>query len=172
METEYLGPARVTGGKSGQLTVVLDDGAGTAVTAQSAFTFPYSPSVDDSLLVLGQSGQFYAIGVLSGQAPSVLHFPGDVSVQAVEGKLTLTSDQAVEIQAPRVTLRAGILRTIADEVVEKAGSLRRWVRGLMAVRAGRSRRVVDGDDTTRCQNSTTLAKDTVTVDGDQLHLGH
>jgi len=61
---------------------------------------------------------------------------------------------------------------MADRVVEKADHLRRWVRGLMALRAGESRRLIDGQDTTRCENSTTLAKDTVKIDGDQLHLGH
>jgi hypothetical protein len=99
-------------------------------------------------------------------------FPGDVTIRALAGKLTLASEQAVELCAPRITLRAGLIRTLANEVIEKANELRRWVRGLLAIRAGQSRRVVDGEDTTRCQNSTTLAKDTVTVDGDQLHLGH
>ena len=77
-----------------------------------------------------------------------------------------------EFVRPRVTLRAGVLRTLAHSVVEKADDFRRWVRGLLAIRAGSSRRIVDGEDSTRCQNSTTLAKDTVKIDGDQLHLGH
>jgi hypothetical protein len=46
------------------------------------------------------------------------------------------------------------------------------VQGLLAIRAGSCQRTIDGDDSTRCTNSTTLAKGTVTVDGDRLHLGH
>ena len=171
-DTTYLGPARVLRTVGNRFEVELDDGDASKVMVRPSFTFPYKPTAEDSLLVLGQDGQHFAVGVLSGSGPSTLHFQGDVSIHAVDGKLTLASNQAVELRAPRVTIRAGILRTIADEVVEKSSAFRRWVRGLMATRAGRSRRVIDGDDTTRCQNSTTLAKDTVTVDGDQLHLGH
>jgi hypothetical protein len=171
-DTTYLGPARVLRTVGNQFEVELGDADATKVLVRPAFTFPYVPTAEDSLLVLGQDGQHFAVGVLSGSGPGTLHFPGDVSIHAVDGKLTLASDEVLRLRAPRVTLRAGILRTIADEVVEKSASFRRWVRGLMATRAGRSRRVIDGDDTTRCENSTTLAKDTVTVDGDQLHLGH
>jgi hypothetical protein len=169
---DYLGPARVTCRVANHITVALEGADGKQVSVEPAFTFPYEAAVDDQLLVLGQGERYYAVGVLSGQAPCNLSFPGDVTIRALAGKLTLASEQAVELCAPRITLRAGLIRTLANEVIEKANELRRWVRGLLAIRAGQSRRVVDGEDTTRCQNSTTLAKDTVTVDGDQLHLGH
>jgi len=174
---QFLGPGRVLPGDSkrpgtNQLMVELDDELATQVEVAPAFTFPYQPVTGDRLLVLGNGTQYFAVGVLGGQGPSRLHFPGDVSLHAVDGKLTLASDQAIQVRAPKVTIRAGILRTIVDNVTEKAGGVRRWVRGLLAVRAGQSRRVIDGQDTTRCENSTTLAKDTVTIDGDQLHLGH
>ena len=168
----YLGPAKVIG-KQGQVILVeLENADRDQVVAQTAFTFPYEPAADDRLLVMGQGTQHFAVGVLSGSKPGVLAFAGEAHIRAINGKLTLASDQAIALRAPRITVRTGILRTIATSVVEKADHVRRWVRGLMAIRAGNSRRVVDGEDSTRCQNSTTLAKDTVKIDGDQLHLGH
>ena len=170
---DYLGPAIVQQStRPGELRVRLQDEREDEVSVTPAFTFPYDPAPGDTLLVLGQGDRHYAVGVIAGSRPASLAFPGDADVRAVGGRLTLASDRAVELSAPRVTIRAGVLRTLAERVVEKTEGLRRWVRGLLAVRAGQSRRVVDGEDSTRCENSTTLAKDTVKIDGDQLHLGH
>ena len=176
--TTYLGPATVVRVERQDLHVTLDEADARPVVATAAFTFPYTPAAGDRLLVLGQalpspqSASYFAVGVLSGSRPNVLAFEGDTSVQAVHGKLTLASDQAIELRAPRITVRTGLLRTLATNIIEKADHVRRWVRGTLAIRAGNSRRIVDGEDSTRCQNSTTLAKDTVKIDGDQLHLGH
>ena len=170
--TTYLGPAKVIRKQGHSILVELENGDANQVLASPAFTFPYEATADDMLLVLGQENNHFAVGVLSGSKPQTLEFPGDAHVLTVNGKLTLASDQAIELRAPKVTIRTGILRTIATTVVEKADSMRRWVRGMFALRAGESRRIVDGEDSTRCENSTTLAKDTVKIDGDQLHLGH
>ena len=170
--TTYLGPAKVLGGNGRELRVQLEDETATEVTAQAAFSFPYEPHEGDTLLVLGQPSNHFAVGVIAASKPQALAFPGETRVHAMQGRLILSSDQAVELRGPRVSVRTGLLRTVAARVVEKADSMRRWVRGVFALRAGESRRVVDGLDSTRCENSTTLAKDTVKIDGDQLHLGH
>lgn len=173
--TTYLGPATVLApAKAGPqvLQVELADDNNRQVSVTPAFTFPYEASAGDTLLVLGQGNNYYAVGVIAGSRPKSLMFPGDAHVGTIAGKLTLASDQAVELRAPKVTVRTGLLRTVAANVVEKADNFRRWVRNVLAIRAGESRRLVDGEDSTRCENSTTLAKDTVKIDGDQLHLGH
>lgn len=168
----WLGPATVLATATSAAQVRLADPVGTVATAQFAFTFPYVPAVGDSLLVLAQDGRHYALGVLAGSRPASLSFAGDADVRTVGGTLTLASDEAIELRAPRITLRAGTLRTIARTVTETADTLQRWIKGLVALRAGSSRRTVDGEDSTRCQDSVTLAKGTVQIDGDQLHLGH
>lgn len=170
--TTYLGPARVVRANGRELIVQLEQDDGRQVTVTPAFTFPYRPAVGDTLLVLGQPRRNFAVGVIAGARPAALVFEGDADVRAVNGSLRLTSDRAIELRAPRVTVRAGLVRTIAERCVEKFDGMRRWVRGLLAVRAGESRRLIDGDDTTRCQNSTTLAKGSVKIDGDHLNLGH
>jgi hypothetical protein len=169
---EYLGPARVLAVIQAASRVALDGDVARTVDATHAFSLPFRPQVGDELLVLGRGGQWFAVGVLGGARPAALEFPGDVDVRAVGGTLTLASDRAVAITAPKITLRAGVLRTVARSVVEKAEQVHRWVRGLLALRAGEVRRTVDGLDATRCGDSTTLAKGTVKIDGDQLHLGH
>ncbi|HEX5052275.1 MAG TPA: DUF3540 domain-containing protein [Planctomycetota bacterium] len=171
-EATYLGPAEVLARDRTGVTVRLANATRDEVAAVLAFTFPYQPAPGDSLLVLAQGGRHYAVGVLAGSRPTSLEFQGDVDVRAVGGTLTLAGDDGVEVEAPRITLRAGVLRTIAHSVVEKAEQVHRWVKGLLAIRAGTSRRTVDGEDSTRCQDSVTLAKGTVKIDGDQLHLGH
>ena len=170
--TTYLGPAEVLDAHGAALRVRLEDGTESEVDARVAMTFPYEPTPGDSLLVLGQDEDHFAVGVLHASRPQALTFHGDAELRTIGGRLTLASDHSVELRAPRVTVHAGLLRRIAGRVVEKADELRRWVRGTLSLRAGNSRRTIDGDDTTRCHNSTTLAKDTVKIDGDQLHLGH
>lgn len=170
--TTYLGPATVLAARGRTAMLRLADAARSEVEGTLALTFPYDAAPGDELLVLGQDGRHFVVGVLTASRPAALVFHGDVDVHAVGGRLTLHGDRAVELDAPRVTLRAQVLRTLANTVVEKADQVRRWVRGLLAIRAGSSRRTIDGHDSTRCQNSTTLAKETVTIDGDQLHLGH
>lgn len=171
-EPAYLGPATVVRMEGRAVLVRLALTPTAEVHAALAFTFPYEPQVGDSLLVMGQDQRFYALGVLAGAGQTRLEFHGDVDLRAFGGTLRIASDEKVEIEAPRLTLRAGVLRTLAQSIHEKADQLQRWVRGLLAVRAGTSRRTVAGEDSTRCHDSVTLAKDTVKIDGDQLHLGH
>lgn len=171
-DTAYLGPATVVRAEGRSAVVCLANASTAEVRAQLAFTFPYEPQVGDSLLVMGQEHGYYAVGVLAGAGKASLEFQGDVDVRAFGGTLRLTSDEKVEIEAPRITMRAGVLRTLAHSISEKADQMHRWVRGLLAVRAGTSRRTIDGEDSTRCHDSVTLAKETVKIDGDQLHLGH
>ena len=168
----YLGPATVVHTAGRTVVVRLAHTTAEEVRAELAFTVPYEPQVGDALLVMGQDRRFYALGVLAGEGRTSLEFHGDVDLRAFGGTLRIASDEKVEIEAPRITLRAGVLRTLAQSIHEKADQLHRWVRGLLAVRAGTSRRTVEGEDSTRCHDSVTLAKDTVKIDGDQLHLGH
>ena len=162
----YLGPATVVTLDGNRTLVRLEDEPRQEVTVTPAFTFPYELTAGDVVLVLGQAGAHYAVGVLSGSKPQSLIFPGNADVRTIDGKLTLASDQAIELRAPKVTVHTGVMRTIANQVVEKADHFRRWVRGTLVLRAGKSRRIIDGEDSTRCENSTTLAKDTVKIDGD------
>ena len=167
--TDYLGPARVTEVAGGAITAALPDG--TAVRARMALAFPYRPAPGDSLLLVGRDGAFYVIGVLQGAGETVLSFAGGVEVRAEGGPLRLTSDQAVELCAPEVSVDAGSVRIFAEAAVEKLGTLYRHVRGLFRARAGESETLVDGSALTRAKSATILTDEHTTINGKQIHLG-
>ncbi len=168
----YLGPGRVVETDGRRVEVLLDDGQGPRRPVELALTFPYEPAPGDRLLVVGQGSEHYAIGLLSGRAPSSLAFQGDVEVHAVGGTLTLHGDEGIEVDAPRVTLRARTLRAFAETLHEKADEIQLWVSGLLNVQAGEARRVVTGEDRSVAGQQVILAKGAVKVDGHSVQLGH
>ena len=166
----YLGPGHVQEVAGGELWVRLEDDS--LVQVEPAFTFPYQPQSDDVLLVIGRDDRHYAIGVLAGSGQPSLDFPGDVDVRAVGGTLNLRGDKGVSIDAPRLTLRARLLRTFAESVSERAETTFRWVQDLLTVRAGESRRTVHGEDYSQSKRSVTLAEGVAKIDGRSVQLGH
>ncbi len=165
----YLGPADVVGVEGALVRVQI--GQGPVVTAQLALPVPYRAAVGDSLLVIGDEAGHYVIGVLRGTGRTVLELPGAVDVRAVGGPLTLSSDQAVRIDAPEVELHAGTLRTIARQAVARFACLKQRVTELLAVHAGQTQTVVDGAHATQAKSSTLLTEDKVTINGRAIHLG-
>ncbi len=166
----YMGPGEVLQAAP-SLRVRRDDGR--EVAARPAFTFPCALAPGDRLLLAeGEAGEHLAIGVLAGRAPASLELPGDVTVRALGGTLRLRGGASVVLEAPHLTVRGEALRTVAGALTEKADVALRWVKELLTVRAGASRRTVAGEDHTRCARSVTLAEGTVKVDAHQVHLGH
>lgn len=173
----YLGPAEVVSAaevepaKVTPLRARREDGREVEVTL--ALTFPCAPVAGDVLLVCeDQRSRHWAIGVISGRAPESLTFPGDVTLRAVGGTLNLRGDAGLELESPLLTLRGETLRTFAGSLTERADTAYRWVRELLTVRAGESRRTVLGEDHSRSKRSVTLAEGTVKIDAHQVHLGH
>lgn len=174
----YLGPAEVLEAGPGRLRVRLLEaapGGGQAapeLDATPALAAPYAPGAGDTLLVLVQGREAFAIGVLAGLGGARLELPGDVSVRAVGGTLELRGDRGVEVEGDEVTLRARALRTFAGTLTERVDTAFRWVKDTLRVQAGESRRVVQGEDLSHCARSVTLAQETVKVDGHQIQIGH
>lgn len=172
--SRFLGPAEVlppAALPAPLLRVRREDGLEAEVTL--AVTFPCAPASGDVLLVCeDERGRHWAIGVISGRAPEALAFPGDVTLRAVGGTLSLRGDAGLELTSPQITVRGETLRTFAESLTEKADTAYRWVRELLTVRAGASRRTVLGEDSSRSKRSVTLAEGTLKVDAHQVHLGH
>lgn len=172
-DDDYLGPGEVLAADSAPRVRLGDEAGRAEVPVELALAFPYAPRPGDRLLVVRRAGgPAYAIGVLSGAAQAALRFEGDVDLWAVGGTLSLRGGEGVEVEAPRVSLRAEALRTFAETVTERADSAYRWVKDLLTVRAGESRRTVHGEDHSRARRSVTLAEETLKIDGHQVHLGH
>src|SRR5580692_9291370 len=167
--SDHLGPARVLEVAGAAVVVELPGGASARATM--ALAFPYRPAPGDTLLVVGKDGAFYVIGVLQGTGETVLSFAGGVELRAEGGALRLASDQAVEVQAPEVSVDAGRLRFFAEAAVEKLGTLYQHVRGLLRARAGEAETIVDEGSLTRAKSATILTEDAMTINGKQIRLG-
>jgi hypothetical protein len=164
----FLGPARVVEMAGSTPKVAIGD---REVRAELALAFPYVPAEGDQLLVVGKQDQYYVIGVLRAQGKVALRFVGDVKLHAVAGKLELTGDRGVEVRGEQVELRSTKLRVLAESVVQKATNVYQRVRETLDVHAGQKRELIEGDLAVRADRASTVTRGTVTINGQQVHLG-
>lgn len=165
----YLGPATVTRADLAEVEANLTDGRSALVRV--ALAYPYEPAVGDNVLVIGDEGGYYMIGVLQGSGRTRLELQGDVDVRATGGVLRLAGEKGVEIEGPEVSVRAGALRTIADSIVEACSSLRRRVTDLLSVHAGERHSIVDGASYEQSKSAAIVTEEKVTINGKQIYLG-
>jgi hypothetical protein len=166
---DHLGPAEVVAVRPLEIEVRLSSGA--EVPARLALAFPYEPAVGDEVLVIGNEGGHYVIGVLHGQGRTALAFKGDVDLRAEGGVLRLRSDKGVEVSAPKMTVITGALEQIAGAAMQKFASLRQTVTELLSVRAGQAHTIVDGSSFTQSKAHTILTEEKVTINGKDIYLG-
>lgn len=168
-EADHLGPACVLRAGDGEVHVRLEGGAD--VTAQLALALPYVPAEGDVVLVIGKHGRCYVIGVIHGRGHTSLSFRGDVSVQAVGGSLRLGADEGVTVEGRRVELRAGELKMVAGDVVQKFQSVYQRVRTLLSVHAEHTHTIVDKSAFTKAESASIVTEQTMSINGKQIHLG-
>src|SRR5208337_4251138 len=96
------GPARVLQTASDRVQLELPD---EFVWARVALAFPYQLVAGDSVLAIGQDGEWYVIGVLHGSGPTTLTVPGDLKLQA-RGAIEMTASKGVCIKSPTVRIAA------------------------------------------------------------------
>jgi hypothetical protein len=166
---EYLDSATVVVASCSYLEVELVDGS--RVDAKMALALPYRPAVGDELLVIGNARAFWVIGVVSGRGAMDLRVEGDIDIHAVGGKVRLDGDRGVDIGGSHISLRTKDLSVVADKVVEKFTNAVRHVREMWTTRSGERHEIVDGNSMKTAKRVTILAKDTVAVNGRQIHLG-
>ena len=166
---EYLGPAEVVEARPHEIVVSLPGGA--TARAEPAFTLPYTPVVDDVLLVIGRGAKHYAIGVLHGAGRTALTFQGDVELRSINGRLSLSGDRGVDVRGPEVDIYAAALRMVARDVTHKFESLCQRVTSLFRVHAGETQTLVDGPAVTQAKRAAILTEETVTINGREVHLG-
>jgi hypothetical protein len=163
-----LGPAEVVSIAQGSLGVRLASGA--VVPARIALAQAYDASVGDEVLVIGEAGDHYVIGVLLAKAPAVLAVPGDLEIRA-GGALRLTAGAEVEITGREVAMRASKLSVLADAVTETFTSLRQRVREVLSVHAGESHTIVEGSSFAQSKSATIQTEKKVSINGREIFLG-
>lgn len=144
--------------------------SGQEALATVALAYPYRPALGDTLLVIGQGGRHYVIGVIEGSGALAMAFAGDVNLHA-SGRLTLSADEGVTLRGPEVEVRARSLSVLAERSVQKFTSLLQRVRELFTVQAGEAETVVAGGALHRAKRTTILSQETVTVDGETILIG-
>lgn len=168
-QADYLGPARVTGASTTHVLVRRQDGV--EAPAEMALAFPYKPQVDDVLLVIAKEHAHYVIGVLQGRGHTALQFHGDVELRAVGGRLDLAADRGVGIHSGEIDIVGDKVKVVAEALTQKATSLLQRVRGLLSVQAGDSHAVVQGEWIAQSRRAEILTKETVAINGKEVHLG-
>jgi hypothetical protein len=169
---DYLGPAAVVRVHGHEIHVVLpgSDAGAEGVPATMALAFPYEPAVGDDLLVVGKGGAFYVIGVLQGAGRTVFNLPGDVGLHA-GGALHLSGAKGVRVDGPEIEMNTGKLRMVADAVVQRFTSVYQRVSEMLSVHAGESHLLVDEASYTQAKTAAIVTEETVTINGDEVHLG-
>ncbi|HVA11645.1 MAG TPA: DUF3540 domain-containing protein [Stellaceae bacterium] len=165
-----LGEAVVVAAAPGERPLVrLSDGTERRFTP--AFALPYEPAVGDQLLVIGNDQKLYAIGVIAGAGRLSLAIGGDVSLHAIGGSLTLCGDKGVAIEGPNVGIATQRLELVAESLSEMFGNAVRRVRDLFTFQAGESHSFIEGHTSQHSKTAVINAAGTVTVTGEQVHLG-
>ena len=165
----YLGPARVTQAGTREVELALE--SGEQVAAQLALALPYAAVEDDVVLVLGRGGRHYVIGVLDGHGKTALNFRGDVQLRALGGSLRLEADEEVTVRGRKLSLEAIDFKMTAENLVQRAQSAYQRVRDLLSVHAKRTTTVVDETILSKSRSATLLTEETMTINGEQIHLG-
>jgi hypothetical protein len=152
-----------------EVEVRLEGGA--LAHAQIALGYPYEAKEGDVVLVIGEAGRHYVIGVLHGTGRSVLELPGDVDLHARGGTLRLSGDKGVEIAAPDLSIHVGKLQVIAGAAVQRFASLCQRVADLWSVQAGQRHTVIEGSSHEQAKSATILTEEQVTINGKAVYLG-
>jgi hypothetical protein len=166
----YLGPATVSRSVGKRVQLRRPEHADEE-WAETALAFPYQPVAGDVVLVAAQEDRVYVIGVLQGRGPSVLRFPGDVTLSAPAGSIHLDAATAVTTTAPAVEIRADAVEVEAKSLVQRVESALQWVKDLFEMKSGRSRMVTEGTHLQMAERTFIRSEKESKIDGEKIYLG-
>jgi hypothetical protein len=145
-----------------------------------ALAFSYRPVEGDEVLVIAHENEkLFVIGLLKGSGHTTLKVPGNLSIEAPNGSVSISSkgmmhfesDQVVETVAPRVALRAGRLDIITRQFVQKAENVYHWVSELFQIKTRRFRAVSDESCLVKAKRAHMKSEGDFSIDGKTIHLG-
>jgi Protein of unknown function (DUF3540) len=164
----YLGPAKVLLSTPGRVKLhVFED----KVWAVMALAGPYQPAVGDTVLTIAQAGAWYVIGVIDGKGKSTLTVPGDLRIEAPQGRIELSAAKGIRVKSDEVSIVAGRWNVSARSAIERLGEATRWVKGAWQVRVGRMRTCVRDDYDLQAERILQRAEQDVRIDGSKINLG-
>jgi len=176
--TRYLGPARVLTppGTSGYVQVTAGD---DVMWARMAMAVPYSPEPGDEVLVVyDEPSRAYVIGVLSGSGTTTIRVPSDLRLEAPGGvtilagkTMTLQSEAALELNAPRAAFRFTRLNITVTTLVQRLANAYTWATGLVQSKSRRMRSIADEGWLVRANRAHVKTTDNIHINGQTIHLG-
>jgi len=166
----YLGPATVSRAVGRRVLLRRPDQDAEA-WAELALAFPYLPAEGDVVLTAAQEDRAYVIGVLQGRGPSVLAFPGDVTLTAPQGSIHLDAGKAVTMSAPSLELKADAVEVEARTLVQRLESAFHWVKDLFESKTGRTRLVTEGTHFQVAERTFIRSEKESKIDGEKIYLG-
>lgn len=178
--TPYLGPATIAGivQKSNQVYVRMPSGDyAEATMAVAGF---YRPKLSDKILVITQDGEsVYVIGVLEGAGMNTWSVPGDLVIQAPEGGISfecagpmkMRSHENLEMNSPRLALRATRLEFSARRLVQKVDDAYLWVKGLFQLKSRTAKTVADESFLVKTKRARMKSEGDFNINGKTISLG-
>lgn len=164
----YLGPARAIAIESGRVLVEM---AEAKAWATLALANGYTPAVGDVLLVIGQEGTFYVIGVIAGRGRTSLCAHGDLEIRAPHGRIDLLARDGIALRGGLVQVIAKTFDTVVDSVKQRCKELFVQVAGTARTKAKRSETEVEEVCRTQAGRIVQRADQDVSIDGEKIHLG-
>ncbi len=139
-------PARIGTGvvieAAGDRAQVLFEGA--TVSARMALAFTYQPLAGDVVLVINQDQLCFIIGILSGRGAMTLQAPGDLTISAPNGRISLSARDAIEVDAGRFAVRVQAIEMLAISLVERVQTAFKTFTDLLHITAGARQTRIDG----------------------------
>jgi hypothetical protein len=166
--TTFLGPAQVLKVAGNRAQLELPD---ELVWGTVALAFPYQVVVGDTVLAIGQGGDWYVIGVLRGSGKTTLTVPGDLAIRAPRGSLELDAAKGVRIKSPLVEIVSSKLKLVAKSIVERCEDATRRVKKAYQLRVGRLRTRVESTYDLKAERIVERAEEDVKIDGRKIDLG-
>lgn len=167
-QDRYLGPVTVLSVAPRSVEVRFPSGENGR--ADLALGYPYTPAVDDVLLVIADERAAWVIGVVEGRGKTSLPLHGDVSLHAT-GSLTLSAEEGVRVRAPELEIGVEKLTMAATSAVQKFATLYQRVREVLTVHAREAHQIVDETAVSKAKKHAILAEETASVNGKQILLG-
>lgn len=176
----YLGPATVVETEKNRDTVALRMPDGETCRARLALSLPYQAVDGDEVLAIRQDGDMaFVIGLLRGQGRATLRVAGDLSIEAPNGKINLSSANGIHLQdqkqimteAPHVKITAGKLELIAEQVFQRAKNIYQWVSELLQTRSRRFRMMASSTFQLHAHRTYLQADSDMNVRGKKINLG-
>jgi hypothetical protein len=159
-----LGPATVLS-RAGRRLRVEREGA----VVEAGLAIPCLPGPGDVVLVAGHEGAAWVIGVIEGRH-TVWEVAGDVVIRSA-GSIDLTAAAGLRLRGAEVAVAGEQVQLTAGTLIERCGSVYRWVKDAVQDRLGRLRQVVSGVHHLDAKRIVQRAEDEVEIDGERINLG-